>query len=554
MRIDVFCESGAKYGLGHFYRCVKLIALCAKTRQVNALTLHNRVVGDFIPPSLAQLLDKELLESISYECKNYEWLSTQPQMLDIAIVDSYEAQEWFYYRLKSQSKALICLDDTLRDVYPPQSYILNPTPHIQEYFSHKNYYLWCGEEYIIPPIMPTQDYTQDFKRDFIQDSMQKCGKNISCINVFVTFGGVDSGNLTQELIENLNILADSIFLESCHFHIILGGGYPHTLCIPPRLTSYISTYHNLNPKDFLAKAQECDCAISAGGGSMLELLTLKIPSIIIESATNQHLHITKWAQKGAIATAKTPLDALEILRIWYKDILESSANDFDTHTKPQTPKSLESIKTTLQDLHPSEKLLDSLSALFTQIHNLISHNINARDKSVDSRNSLIALPFTHLTQEESEIVLSMRNHKQVAQWMYSSYITPASHKAFLAHLTNDTSKQYWLFKSNDEYIGVGSLTRINPAHKHAFIGIYTNPLCDKNSKGAQILSFLESYAMRNLTLHTLHLEVLIHNERAIKFYEKCGYMREGVLHDFVCRKDDEQRRYYDVILMYKELK
>ncbi len=136
---------------------------------------------------------------------------------------------------------------------------------------------------------------------------------------------------------------------------------------------------------------------------------------------------------------------------------------------------------------------------------------------MDSRNSLIALPFTHLTQEESEIVLSMRNHKQVAQWMYSSYITPASHKAFLAHLTNDTSKQYWLFKSNDEYIGVGSLTRINPAHKHAFIGIYTNPLCDKNSKGAQILSFLESYAMRNLTLHTLHLEVLIHNERAIKF-------------------------------------
>lgn len=223
MRIDVFCESGAKYGLGHFYRCVKLIALCAKTRQVNALTLHNRVVGDFIPPSLAQLLDKELLESISYECKNYEWLSTQPQMLDIAIVDSYEAQEWFYYRLKSQSKALICLDDTLRDVYPPQSYILNPTPHIQEYFSHKNYYLWCGEEYIIPPIMPTQDYTQDFKRDFIQDSMQKCGKNTSRINVFVTFGGVDSGNLTQELIENLNILADSIFLESCHFHIILGA-------------------------------------------------------------------------------------------------------------------------------------------------------------------------------------------------------------------------------------------------------------------------------------------------------------------------------------------
>ncbi|WP_300448653.1 UDP-4-amino-4,6-dideoxy-N-acetyl-beta-L-altrosamine N-acetyltransferase [uncultured Helicobacter sp.] len=532
MRIDIFCESGAKFGLGHFYRCVKILALCLKAKQVQTITLHNR--GDFTPPPLKSLLGIEA-DSISIEYKHYEWLSAQPEMLDLAIIDSYEAEEWFYYLLKSHSKALICLDDTLQDIYPPQSYILNPTPHSNAHFSSSHYHLWCGKDYMIPPIMPPINPPQASHTHY---------------NVFVSFGGVDSENLTQELVNQLSTLASSQNFASYHFHIVLGNGYTHNLHIPHNSGGEnipkISIYNHLLPLYFLSKAQECDYAISAGGGSMLELIALKIPSIIIESAPNQHLHITQWEQEGAIATAHNPLEALTLLQLWHTNPCQ------DSHTN-----SLSAIKSTLANLSLNNLLPQALYELITQIAlTQDSTQITAQSPiakpSLSPSPSLKAISFTDLTETESCLVLSMRNHPQVAQWMYSTHISADSHTTFLAQLRNDNSRRYWLVKQDGEYIGVGSLTRINLVHKHAFIGIYASPFCEVKGKGASILAFLESFAFNKLELHTLHLEVLECNENAIRFYQKCGYTKEGKLHHFMTHKQRPQKPYYDVILMYKE--
>ncbi|MCX2716895.1 UDP-4-amino-4,6-dideoxy-N-acetyl-beta-L-altrosamine N-acetyltransferase [Helicobacter sp. MIT 21-1697] len=517
MRIDIFCESGSAYGLGHFYRCLKLIALCGRIPQVDSITLHNR--GDFVPPALETLLPPL---QIHIESKNYEWLSTQPQMLDVAIVDSYEAQEWFYHRLDNQSKALICLDDAFRDVYPPTSYILNPAPNAKEAFP-QNEQFWCGEEYLILPFA-------------CADSKPQCEhKNTNELkDVFVTFGGVDKDNLVQNFVDSLStLILTHPHLKQKRFHIILGGGYTHTLHLPQNLQDssnpLICIYRNLNPYDFLTKAQQCDIAISAGGGTMLELLALKVPCIIIEAASNQHLQITQWAQKGAILQAKNPKDSL-------------------THLIRLVPKDMLSIHNTLNSLSLGSKLPLAL-------YNLIN-TLAAQDSLIaDSHNqTLVTKDFTQLTQEECELVLKMRNHPQIAQWMYSEHISSQAHFDFIEKLKNDTSRRYWLCYEANECIGVGSLTRINLSHKHAFIGIYTNPNCAKAFKGRTILRFLESQAFEHLALHTLHLEVLSHNSKARNFYERMGYVYEGVLRDFIAQKDKGQRRYYDVILMYKERK
>ena len=219
MRIDIFCESGSAYGLGHFYRCLKLIALCGRIPQIDSITLHNR--GNFTPPALDTLLPPL---QIQIECKNYEWLSTQPQMLDIAIVDSYEAQEWFYHRLSNEAKALICLDDTFRDVYPPTSYILNPAPNATSVFP-QNKQFWCGEEYLILPFP-------------CADSKAQCSKSSinELKNICVTFGGVDKSNLAQAFVDSLStMILTHPNLKDKHFHIILGGGYTHTLHLPQSL-------------------------------------------------------------------------------------------------------------------------------------------------------------------------------------------------------------------------------------------------------------------------------------------------------------------------------
>lgn len=516
MRIDIFCESGIKIGLGHLYRCIKLIDICAKIKQVYAITLHNR--GDFNPPNISNLLSETSIESTTIEYRYYEWLSTQPKMLDLVIIDSYEAQEWFYYRMQHASKALICLDDALRDVYPPHSYILNPLPYSREQFLHKQYHLWCGEEYmIIPTFQPSKDSKQN-----------KDGNNI-----FVNFGGSDSNNITQDFLNHLSIFTQthSAFTHYC-FHVVLGNGYMHKLQIPANINHMINVYHNLSPNAFLSKAQECDYAISAGGGTMLELIMLKIPSIIIESAANQKLQIAYWSQARACAMAENHLDALSKLSSWIDN----------AHTQKDN-KDLNSIMDKLNSLSLGTLLPEALTEVANQIHS---------DSIEKKQDDTKALSFENLTQEQSKIVLSIRNHPQVAQWMYTTYISESSHKSFIKELKNDKSKRYWLFERDKQYIGVGSLTRINLAHRHAFIGIYTNPFCNQALKGTHILHFLESFAFESLNIHTLHLEVLSHNGRAIRFYENLGFKQEGILHHFISYRENSHKRYTDVILMYKE--
>ena len=507
MRIDIFCESGESYGLGHFYRSLKLLALLTKLPHIHAITLHNR--GGFTPPPLHTLLDSPPLH-IELICKNYEWLSTQPEMLELAIVDSYEAQEWFYHRLIQHSQALICLDDTLRDVYPNDCYILNPTPDSALHFKG-SYHLWCGEEYMILP-----QCTQFWQKSKpIATSQNK--------QVFVNFGGVDSSNISQNLLDLLATMP----MECYQFHLVLGGGYPHKIAIPKLLENFISIYHNLTPSEFLHLASTCDYALSAGGGSMLELLRLKVPSIIVQTAQNQSFHIEQWQKKGVIYHAKDLPSALSTLETWQEN----------------PPKIL---KQNLKNLNLGSKLE---SALLRLIENLAKPHSTTQGLAHIKLN---ALSFLTLTPTQSQVVLQMRNHPEIAKWMYATCITQESHNAFLANLANDNTKRYWLLQEDNEYIGVGSLTRINLTHRHAFIGIYKNVDSTLSYKGAKILTFLKSYAFNELGLHTLHLEVLEHNAQAIAFYKKMGYTQEGILHDFIREVKDSKSTYHNVILMYKE--
>lgn len=301
---------------------------------------------------------------------------------DIVIIDSYEANSPIYTTLAQNARALICLDDTQRIIYPPHSIILNPLPESYEIFSQKcfatyGYTLWCGEQYVILPSSsltpcervdsgkqtastqsplesshPKSNSPLDSGATTMLDSpyqSQKPTESISAqspeskallaggiCQVFVSFGGVDRANYTQGFVDFLAQymendspkLAQSNTQKSSteswdsgrsdsalgwHFHIVLGGGYSHELYTNALPAGSFNLYRNLNPAQFLDLARSCDCAISAGGGSMLELLALQVPSIILESADNQHAQIMYWAARGAIIHAKSLESTLTLL-------------------------------------------------------------------------------------------------------------------------------------------------------------------------------------------------------------------------------------------------
>ncbi len=189
---------------------------------------------------------------------------------------------------------------------------------------------------------------------------------------------------------------------------------------------------------------------------------------------------------------------------------------------------------------------------------------------------VLGLDFCAMNKKDALKTLEMRNHRNVAQWMYSAQITQKAHFDFIKKLRKNSASFYWLFKYDSLLLGVGSLTRININHKHAYIGIYKNPELykdvnldsncadsvdsglDSNSHqnlrqnlnaGKMILETLEKIAFYDFGLHSLHLEVMESNSKAIRLYERNGYKLEGKLKDFI-KKDNA---FIDVLIYGKIL-
>jgi UDP-4-amino-4,6-dideoxy-N-acetyl-beta-L-altrosamine N-acetyltransferase len=157
------------------------------------------------------------------------------------------------------------------------------------------------------------------------------------------------------------------------------------------------------------------------------------------------------------------------------------------------------------------------------------------------------LNFVNLTDIEKEIVRKWRNHEDVREWMYSDHIiTHKEHVEFIQKLQKDNQNLYWLAKSKEEqYIGVIYLNRVDYKNKNAYLGIYINPDRKTSGTGSLLIDCLKKIAFDIQRLHTLKLEVIETNERAISFYEKNGFSEEGKLREVIFKDD----KWCDVIIM-----
>jgi len=154
--------------------------------------------------------------------------------------------------------------------------------------------------------------------------------------------------------------------------------------------------------------------------------------------------------------------------------------------------------------------------------------------------------FLNLNDQEKEMVRAWRNNESIRKWMYQDHIiTKEEHSNFIRNLKEDNKNLYWLLKNiSDEYIGVISLNRIDFRNKNAYLGIYSNPE-SKLHAGKMIVSSLKELISNVIPLHTLKIEVIENNERAINFYKKSGFNEEGRLKEFILKDG----KWHDVIVM-----
>ncbi|WP_129597817.1 UDP-4-amino-4,6-dideoxy-N-acetyl-beta-L-altrosamine N-acetyltransferase [Methanohalophilus profundi] len=159
----------------------------------------------------------------------------------------------------------------------------------------------------------------------------------------------------------------------------------------------------------------------------------------------------------------------------------------------------------------------------------------------------VLINFTELNKKEKDSIREWRNSETVRKWMYSdSLISPEEHTQFINSLKLDTKNCYWLVSNKkEEHIGVIYLNKIDFRNKNAYLGIYNNPNCKLKNRGSILINLIIELSFSLYELHTLKLEVIENNERAINFYKKAGFIQEGRLKEFVLKNGS----WHDVIVM-----
>lgn len=193
--------------------------------------------------------------------------------------------------------------------------------------------------------------------------------------------------------------------------------------------------------------------------------------------------------------------------------------------------------------------------------------------------NLVAVNFVNLDEIQAREVLKARN--AVREFMQTRrIISESEHFRFIKSLRNDKKNAYFAVyecesrksqippplrmgikavgknspslrdsllcaeswqstKKFSTFLGVVCLNQIDLANKNAFLGIYANLTANPTANnGANLLKMLKFIAFSELNLHILYAKVLSTNSRALRFYDKNGFVRCGKLIEAI--KDNEK--------------
>jgi CMP-N-acetylneuraminic acid synthetase/spore coat polysaccharide biosynthesis predicted glycosyltransferase SpsG len=124
-------------------------------------------------------------------------------------------------------------------------------------------------------------------------------RNESVKNVLITFGGVDEGDITKKVFLEI--------AETCQQHhlsieIIVGPGYKYFLDLKQIIDGYTDLNCTLikHTKKISEHMLKADIAITSGGRTVLELASLKIPTIVICQNERETTHTFASSENGII--------------------------------------------------------------------------------------------------------------------------------------------------------------------------------------------------------------------------------------------------------------
>lgn len=152
--------------------------------------------------------------------------------------------------------------------------------------------------------------------------------------------------------------------------------------------------------------------------------------------------------------------------------------------------------------------------------------------------------------------LHLEDATLMLEWMHDSAISSVFQTDFTTYSLsdvsrfinssyNDTTSLHFAIQHIDgEYLGTISLKNIDCHNSNAEYAIVTRRKAHGTGVAKVATGEILDMAFSRLRLHKIYLNVLDSNTRAISFYEKIGFKREGTFHEHLYIRDCYEDLHY----------
>ena len=143
------------------------------------------------------------------------------------------------------------------------------------------------------------------------------------------------------------------------------------------------------------------------------------------------------------------------------------------------------------------------------------------------------MEFAKLTYDDLQFLNEVRN-ECAAEFLHNS-------STFTLEQTQEwfdrTNPDFWIIWENGERIGYFRTSEWSLDNKNCYVGADLHK--NFRSRGLAYEAYIKflPFLFNYFALHKISLEVLETNERAIKLYEKIGFVREGIKREEVLKND-----------------
>ena len=143
-----------------------------------------------------------------------------------------------------------------------------------------------------------------------------------------------------------------------------------------------------------------------------------------------------------------------------------------------------------------------------------------------------------MTYEDTDRIIGWRNSDGVRRhFIYREPFTREGHESWIRNMV-ETGKAVQMMICDihgDEPLGSVYIRDIDRKHRKAEYGIFIGVESARGRGiGTAAAELMLEYGFREEGLHRVYLRALADNARAIRSYEKAGFVREGLLREDVC--------------------